>query len=416
MAAQKPHVAILHYSAPPVVGGVEAVMHAHAEALRRHDYPVTVVAGRGEQSALPAGTRFEALPLLDSQHPAIVAASTALAQGRVPDEFGALQDAIGSALAPVLASADTVIVHNVFTKHFNLPLTAALFAALDGGHIGRCVAWSHDFTWTSPNSRSKVFPGHPWDLLRTDHPDVTHVVVSKQRRDTLAELYHCPPESIQVVYNGVDPTALWGLTAVGQELVRRLDLLSADIIMLMPVRVTQAKNIEFALDVVAALREREIDVKLVYTGPPDPHDADSMAYFRTLRARRDALGLGDQFHFVFESGPDDAPLLIDLDVVGDLYRVADVLFMPSHREGFGMPVLEAGLLGVPIVASTAVPAAVEINDDDMLLFDLDTPPDRLAQQIVAVVNGDRRLHLTQKVRRRLTWNAIFKHDIEPLLS
>ena len=42
------NTAILHYSAPPVVGGVEAVISAHAEVFQRNGYPVTVVAGRGD--------------------------------------------------------------------------------------------------------------------------------------------------------------------------------------------------------------------------------------------------------------------------------------------------------------------------------------------------------------------------------
>ena len=48
-------IAILHYSAPPVVGGVEAVIQAHAQTFVQAGYPVTVVAGRGEAAALPEG-------------------------------------------------------------------------------------------------------------------------------------------------------------------------------------------------------------------------------------------------------------------------------------------------------------------------------------------------------------------------
>jgi hypothetical protein len=43
----KPPIAILHYSAPPVVGGVEAVIAAHVKTFQEAGYPVTVIAGRG---------------------------------------------------------------------------------------------------------------------------------------------------------------------------------------------------------------------------------------------------------------------------------------------------------------------------------------------------------------------------------
>ncbi len=416
MSLPKSHVAFLHYSAPPVVGGVEAVINAHAQLLCRNGYAVTVIAGRGEPNALPTETQFVSIPLLNSQHEAIVAASQILEQGDVPHNFASLVTQIMTLLTPVLQSIDTLIVHNVFTKHFNLPLTAALFRLLDEGVIQHCIAWSHDFTWTSPNSRSKVFAGQPWDLLRTYRQDVTHVVVSAERGQQLADLYQCPPEAVHVVYNGVDAAALWRLTPTSQELVERLALLSADLIMLMPVRITQAKNIEYALNVVAALKALGTAVKLIYTGPPDPHDAQSMAYYRSLQTQRSELGLDNNFHFVFESGSDpDVPLLIDMDVVDDLYRLADLLFMPSHREGFGMPILEAGLIGLPIVVSNAVPAAVEIGGAEVFCFDLDTPPASLAQQIRERFVDEPRLRLARRVRQRYTWDAIFRIDIEPLL-
>ena len=58
-----PKTAIIHYSAPPVIGGVEAVIQAHVEVMARLDYPVTVVAGRGEADALPESADLELLPI-----------------------------------------------------------------------------------------------------------------------------------------------------------------------------------------------------------------------------------------------------------------------------------------------------------------------------------------------------------------
>jgi glycosyltransferase involved in cell wall biosynthesis len=238
-----------------------------------------------------------------------------------------------------------------------------------------------------------------------------------------------------VVYNGVDPKALLGLTDEGHALIERLDLLEADLVLLMPVRVTEAKNIEYALQVVAALKEIEPGVKLVLTGPPDPHDAGSMDYFRSLKALRHQLGVDREMRFVFESSPDGAEgytigadvvgdlesspdgaegYTIGADVVGDLYRVCDLVFMPSHREGFGMPVLEGGLAGVPVVC-TDMPAADEIAGPDVTRFDASEDPSQLADEILMLVEDDPIHRLRQRVRRYYTWRAIFWRDIRPLL-
>jgi glycosyltransferase involved in cell wall biosynthesis len=412
---KRPQTAILHYSAPPVVGGVEAVIRAHARVFVESGYPVSIVAGRGEKTALPPGVDFVHIPELDSQHPPVAQMSPLLEQGELPPAFEGLVGQLLAVLTPALRRFDNVIVHNVFTKHFNLPLTAALHSLLDTGQCRGCIAWCHDFTWTSPSSRSKVHPGYPWDLLRTHRPDATYVVVSRRRQQALAELLACPQEQVRVVYNGVDPETLLGLSPEGAALVKRLGLLECDLVLIMPVRVTQAKNIEYALRVVATLKRRDCRPKLILTGPPDPHDAKSMAYFRSLQELRAQLDVENEMRFVFSSGPDpERPFTIDERVVGDLMRVSDVMFMPSHREGFGMPVLEAGLLGVPVVCAN-VPAAQEIGARDVTIF-ADQNPVQVAGQILAWAKESPLHRLRRRVRQRYTWRAIFQRDIRPMLE
>jgi hypothetical protein len=47
---------VLHFTAPPVVGGVESVIYAHAGIFLAHDHSYKVIAGRGEVEAMPEGT------------------------------------------------------------------------------------------------------------------------------------------------------------------------------------------------------------------------------------------------------------------------------------------------------------------------------------------------------------------------
>ena len=197
--------------------------------------------------------------------------------------------------------------------------------------------------------------------------------------------------------------------------MERLGLLESDLILLMPVRITQAKNLEYALRLVAALKDLRRQPVLVVTGPPDPHDARSVAYFHSLQALRERLGVSAEARFVYESGPcPDQPFTIDEEVVGDLLRVSDLVLMSSHREGFGMPVLEAGLVGVPVVC-TDVPAAEEIGGSDVLRFDTDEDPRHLAERVLAAVEQSPVYRLRRRVRQRYTWRAILHRDIRPLL-
>lgn len=413
---EKPVSAILHYSAPPVVGGVEAVIHAHCRVFLQHGYPVTVVAGAGESSKLPEGTGFECIPELDTQHEQIERMSALLADGQIPDGFDDMAARLADQLQPLLQDFDNVIAHNLITKHFNLMFTAAVYRLLDAGVLNHLIAWCHDFTWTSPHSRPQVHEGYPWDLLRTYRPDITYVTISEERKADLVELLGCPADKVKVVYSGVEPRTLYGLSAETWGLVSRLGIMDSDLALLMPVRVTQAKNIEYALQVVAALKQRGVRVVLVLTGPPDPHDAGNMEYFQELRELRTRLGVENEMHFVYESGPEpDKSYQIDMQAVGELFRVCDAILVPSHREGFGMPVMEAGLVGTPIFCAS-IPAAREIGKEDVTIFDLQTEPSQLAEMIIQWMQQDPIMRLRQRVRKNYTWEAIFTQDIEPLLN
>jgi glycosyltransferase involved in cell wall biosynthesis len=319
-------------------------------------------------------------------------------------------------LSSLCAPLDLLIVHNVFTKHFNLPLTAALFRLVDQGIVRRCVAWCHDLTWTSPRSRSKVHPGYPWDLLRQRHPAVTYVTISEERQHELAGLLESPPGQIRVIYNGVEPAELLALSDEGLALIERLGLWDSDLNLLLPVRVTQAKNLELAIRVVAALRESDIHTRLVVTGPPDPHDPANMDYFYSLLALREALDVREQVRFVYESGPvAGQPYIAPMSVVAGLFRLSDALFLPSHSEGFGMPVLEAGLAAMPVFCSSQIPAANEIGGQDVTRFSAQADPAQIADLVLKRMDSSPVFHLCRRVRQRLTWRSLFQQEILPLV-
>ena len=119
---KRPRVAILHYSAPPVVGGVEAVILAHAQIFVQAGYPVTVVAGQGAAEALPEGADLVLVPEIDSQHAEIARMSIQLEQGEVPDGFEAMTEYLSMICIGCgsLQSIDDKFLQtcNILTKRF----------------------------------------------------------------------------------------------------------------------------------------------------------------------------------------------------------------------------------------------------------------------------------------------------------
>jgi len=199
-------------------------------------------------------------------------------------------------------------------------------------------------------------------------------------------------------------------------LVEEFDLLGADLIALMPIRITRAKNIEYALRVIAALKASGLLPKLIVTGPPDPHSSDREAYRSELLALRRELKLDQEVVFIYEGTPYlPGPFTIDARTVAGLFRVCDLVLMPSRREGFGMPILESGLVGKPVFC-TAVPVLEQVGAEFVYQIGADEPPNHLATRIVAWTQQDMAHRLRWRVRKEYTWSAIFQQAIQPLIA
>lgn len=411
----RPRVTILHYTGLPTIGGVENVIADHTRLLLEAGYPVNIVVGRGGQDPALAGATLHVIPELDSEHPENLRIANALDEGKLLPDFTAFQHRIEQRLMPVLAETDILVGHNVFNFHFNLPLTAALYALVDRGGP-RAIAWCHDISrYVNPTSGEPLRYGFPWDLLRTCHPGLTYVAVSARRQQSLAGILGCSPDQIHVIPNGVTPGLLLGLSDWGEQVVRELGLLGADLIILMPVRVTRAKNIELGLQVTAAVKALGLFPRLLVTGPPDPHAPEGQAYFQELLELRRALGLEQEAFFLHQGiSTPPAPINVDPARVAELYRICDVVFMPSHREGFGLPILEGALVG-RAVFTTDIPAVEEIGLEFFLPIGADELPEAIAARIYAWAEQDPIQRARRRVRSDYTWPIIFAREIEPLL-
>ena len=425
-------IALLHYSVPPIVGGVESVLAQHARLMTQAGHTVCLLAARG--ASLSAQIPLIPLPLIDSRHPRVLAAKAQLDRGTVPDDFAPLTDEITQALQTALTDVDVLIAHNVCSLNKNLMLTAAIqrltLAARYSEHSEeslipsteiprppgtqndtlRVILWHHDLAWTTPRYQAELHDGYPWDLLRTDW-GARHVVVSDLRQRELAELMNLPLESIAVVPNGVDQAAFFKLSPTTLALLQQIDLTQAAPILLLPVRLTPRKNIELALRTLAALRRDLPQAKLIVTGPLGAHNPANAAYFNKLKALRAELNLSGAAIFLAE--------LIDTflpdEVIADFYRLADALFMPSREEGFGIPIVEAAFSKLPIFCTDIAPL-LALGREDVTYFSPDSDPDRVAHLIAERLRAEPTYRAAVRLRQELTWGQIYARHIASLLE
>ncbi|MDR7602461.1 MAG: glycosyltransferase family 4 protein [Armatimonadota bacterium] len=395
-------IVLLHYTAPPVVGGVEGMLAEQARLLRAAGYRVRILAGRG------GGEGYTRLPLLYGRHPEVRTAHRALERGNLRP-FERVRDRIAEELAAYVQNR-LLLAHNVFTLDKNLPLTAALHLLLDRFPRARMVAWTHDLSWADPVAASRMRPEYPWSLLRVPRPEVTYVAISEAVRDLLVRVLGLRPEQVLVIPPGVSLEPLHPLQPRTRELLERLRIPDRFPVLLTPVRITRRKNLELAVRITAALRDAGADPLLVVTGPPGAHTAANRDYLTELAALRDALSVGPHCVFLAELG-----LRCTSRAIGDLYLLADAVLLPSVQEGFGLPVAEAGLLRVPVFC-TPIPALQEVAGSHAHFFRLQDPPEKIARKILTHLTQNPQSALRRRILERFIWDRIFRERMQPLLD
>ena len=403
------HLALLHYSAPPVVGGVESVLAQHARLMADAGHEVRIIAGRGSQ--FDARIPFVSVPLADSRHPEVLAVKAELDAGICSPRFERLVAELDDALRSALADLDVVIAHNVCSLHKNLALTAALKRCHEHLPTVRLILWHHDLAWATERYRAELHDGYPWQLLRDVWPGAQHVVVSELRRQELVVLTGLTVQEVAVIPSGLDVAAFFKLEPLTCQFVKRLNLLNAEPLLLLPVRITRRKNIELALRTLAALRATWPEAALVVTGPPGAHNPTNAAYFDSLKQLRAKLNLGMAAHFLAELS---AEFLPDA-VIADFYRLADALLMPSREEGFGIPILEAALAQRPVFCAD-LPPLRSLGGEQASYFSPDASPDQVAALISQRLERDDRFQLARRVRREFLWEQVYARRIAPLLE
>ncbi|MBI4507201.1 MAG: glycosyltransferase [Chloroflexi bacterium] len=120
-------------------------------------------------------------------------------------------------------------------------------------------------------------------------------------------------------------------------------------------RVVPHKRVEDAIKLLAHYRVYEPSARLLVVGAHD----ELGPYCRWLRGLALRLGVADGVHFL---GQVPQPALVAY------YRVAAALLCLSEHEGFGVPLVEAMHLGVPVLAHAAAALPETLGDAGVLVL------------------------------------------------
>lgn len=198
-----------------------------------------------------------------------------------------------------------------------------------------------------------------------------HIVLTDTEaiRGQLLDRYPIGEERVKVVGIGVSPQFVKAVEAAG----RITD--DHPLTMLFVGRLEAKKNVEWLVDSVAmGVRSGAIPkLRLQLAG------GNSYGFPAIQRALREAGPIAEWI-----ATP-------DMQRLATLYTQSDLVVLPSHCEGFGIPLLEAMYCGKPIVASR-IPTSVEVTGGGAYFFDLGRRDAFYAAVNDCVQGKSRRMH------------------------
>lgn len=191
---------------------------------------------------------------------------------------------------------------------------------------------------------------HPLSRMALSRVDVV-LATSRALAEVNGRALGVNPERTRVLHHGVNLTRFHPESnAQGRRKAReRFELDPEDRVLLVPTTFRKEKNLDTSIELMALLRERFPDVRMLMTGNYS-FDANSKETRRELERRILHHGLRGRVH-----------LTGYLERMEDAYAAADIVCVPSQHEAFGLPAIEAMGVGLPVVGSRegAFPEIVE---------------------------------------------------------
>lgn len=344
--------------------------------------------------------------------------------GKLHDEFYDEVDCIAKDFVENLKDVDVCFMHDILYQGWHYVHNIAIRKAQKELPNTKFVSFTHSMPVNRPNDFSDDFYGR---FTKMDNTIFAYPTQSGLK--ALAKQYDVGEGFCRAIYN-VNPV-FYGLSDEVKDINEKVDLLSSEILIIYPGRLTQGKQFEKVAMLGGAIKKYcEKSVKIIFCDFSSM-DIDSDIYKEEIISEGMSSGLSKK-DIVFTSNigyPNGLPR----KAVLDLFTLSNLYICPSFSESFGLTVIEASSRGNFIVLNEAVPALEEIGKNinayfmrwNARNFGFDTyetysPSEELYNKEHAeiIVNKMRENPvITAKTYARTNYNDewIWKHQLEPII-
>lgn len=264
------------------------------------------------------------------------------------DEVAVIAEDFGTHLADV----DVCIMHDIHYQGWHLLHNVAIRKAQENLPKLRFIAVTH----SAPVNRPPQ-PKYPFSCRYTPMPNTIYVYPSQSGIPALSKQYKVPEGKCRLIYNSLDLLAM--MSDDVRILQKEIDLISPDILIVYPARLTMGKRFEKVAALAGAIRKKtELSVKVIFCDFPSL-DIEAKKYKKAIRKFGRFFGLNDSdMLFTSDIG---YPQGFPRKAVLELFTLSNLFICPSYSESFGLTALEAASRGNFLVLNERVPALEEIG-------------------------------------------------------
>ena len=262
---------------------------------------------------------------------------------------------IGDDLVEKLKDIDVCMMHDIHYQGWHMVHNLAIRYAQPKLPNVRFIAMTHSMPDTIYAGKNVE---EPYNARYSSMPNTIYAYPTECGLPSLSQQYNVDIDRCKVINNTLD--IIESMSEEVKDLHNKVDLLSSDILIVYPARLTTGKRFDKVAMMGGAIKKfTGKSVKIIFCEFPSM-DIDSNMYKKTITSIGLNSGLNKE-DIVFTSDCGYASGF-KRECILELFTLSNLFICPSLAESFGLTVLEAASRGNYIVLNEGVPALKEIGE------------------------------------------------------
>lgn len=261
-------------------------------------------------------------------------------EAKVDDVFHEEVDKLYNDLKEALADIEIVITHDLIFLPDYVKHNVACRKLIEERPELEWMHWVHSATSPGALIRERAMYGEKYEeLLSSRFPNSVVIFPNAASISRVAINFGYEEDQVFEVPHSTDLVTKWQLDHRVVRLFDDNDIWFDDVVMVYPCRLDRGKNCDANIRTIAALNRIKVSATIIFVDFHSTGD-DKVVFRQDLKELARNLGVEDKVHFMSEQD-ESLHLESPYKVVGDLFRLANVMVMPSKSETYSLVAQEA---------------------------------------------------------------------------